>query len=88
MRRGRADSAIPAHVFYVVDAMIEAGVTLGLRREAAHRLAVRTVVGAGVLRQETGEHPVVLREHVLVSPVASGVHRRYIRCLHVDDRRD
>lgn len=61
---GALSGSGPAHVFYVVDAMIEAGVTLGLRREVAHRLAVQTVVGAGALLQETGEHPVVLRERV------------------------
>lgn len=61
---GALSGSGPAHLFYVVDAMIEAGVTLGLRRELAHRLAVQTIVGAGALLQETGEHPVVLRERV------------------------
>lgn len=61
---GALSGSGPAHLFYVVDAMIEAGVTLGLRREVAHRLAVQTIVGAGALLQETGEHPVVLRERV------------------------
>lgn len=54
----------PAHVFYVVDAMTEAGATLGLRREMARRRAVQTIVGAGALLQETGEHPVVLQKRV------------------------
>jgi pyrroline-5-carboxylate reductase len=61
---GALSGSGPAHVFYVVDAMIEAGVTLGLRREVAHRLAVQTIVGAGALLQDTGEHPVLLRERV------------------------
>lgn len=61
---GALSGSGPAHLFYVVDAMIEAGVTLGLRREVAHRLAVQTIVGAGALLQETGEHPVLLRERV------------------------
>lgn len=56
----------PAHFFYIVDAMIEAGVSLGLQRVVAHRLAVQTIVGAGALLKETGEHPVMLRN---VSPV-------------------
>ncbi|GAA1975701.1 pyrroline-5-carboxylate reductase [Isoptericola halotolerans] len=54
----------PAYVFYVVDAMAEAGVLLGLTRDVARRLAVQTVLGAGTLLAETGEHPVVLREKV------------------------
>lgn len=61
---GALSGSGPAHVFYVVDAMIEAGATLGLRREVARRLAVQTIVGAGALLKETGEHPVVLRERV------------------------
>jgi pyrroline-5-carboxylate reductase len=54
----------PAYVFYVVEAMIEAGVVLGLPRAMAHDLVVQTVVGAAVLLRETGEHPTVLRENV------------------------
>ncbi|NNU26514.1 pyrroline-5-carboxylate reductase [Isoptericola sp. JC619] len=54
----------PAYVFYVVDAMAEAGVLMGLTRAVARRLAVQTVLGAGTLLARTGEHPVVLREKV------------------------
>jgi pyrroline-5-carboxylate reductase len=64
----RAVSALsgsgPAHFFYVVDAMIEAGVTLGLRRDTARSVVVQTIVGAGALLKESGEHPMVLRERV------------------------
>ncbi|MCK9792737.1 pyrroline-5-carboxylate reductase [Isoptericola sp. 4D.3] len=54
----------PAYVFYVVDAMAEAGVLLGLTRDVARRLAVETVLGSARLLDETGEHPVLLREKV------------------------
>ncbi|MFC5382547.1 pyrroline-5-carboxylate reductase [Aquipuribacter nitratireducens] len=54
----------PAYVFYVVEAMIEAGVLLGLSREVATTLVVQTVVGAGRMVAETGQHPTVLREQV------------------------
>jgi pyrroline-5-carboxylate reductase len=54
----------PAYVFLVVEAMIEAGVHLGLPRPIATELAVQTVVGAGKLLSETGEHPALLRERV------------------------
>jgi pyrroline-5-carboxylate reductase len=54
----------PAYVFYVVEAMIEAGVHLGLPRATATELVVQTVVGSAKLLRETGEHPTVLRERV------------------------
>jgi pyrroline-5-carboxylate reductase len=54
----------PAYIFYVVEAMIEAGVVLGLPRATAHDLVVQTVVGAAAMLRETGEHPTVLRENV------------------------
>jgi pyrroline-5-carboxylate reductase len=54
----------PAYIFFVVEAMIEAGVHLGLPRATAAELVVQTVVGSAKLLRETGEHPVVLRERV------------------------
>ena len=54
----------PAYVFYVVEAMIEAGVLLGLPRATATTLAVQTLYGAATMLRETGEHPTVLRENV------------------------
>jgi pyrroline-5-carboxylate reductase len=54
----------PAYLFYVVEAMIEAGVLLGLPRATASDLVVQTMVGSAKLLRETGEHPVVLRERV------------------------
>jgi pyrroline-5-carboxylate reductase len=54
----------PAYLFYVVEAMIEAGVLLGLPRATASELVVQTMVGSAKLLRETGEHPVVLRERV------------------------
>ncbi|MCR6689153.1 pyrroline-5-carboxylate reductase [Cellulomonas sp.] len=53
----------PAYAFYLIDAMAEAGVLLGLTRDLATRLAVATVEGAGALAAQ-GEHPAVLRERV------------------------
>jgi pyrroline-5-carboxylate reductase len=54
----------PAYVFYVVEAMIEAGVLLGLSRDVATTLVAQTVLGAGKMVVETGQHPTVLREQV------------------------
>jgi len=54
----------PAYLFYVVEAMIEAGVHLGLPRDTATELVVQTMLGSAKLLRETGEHPTVLRERV------------------------
>ena len=54
----------PAYIFYVVEAMIEAGVLLGLPRATSTELVVQTLYGAATMLRETGEHPTVLREQV------------------------
>lgn len=54
----------PAYVFYVVEAMIEAGVVLGMPRSTATELVVQTLFGAATMIKETGQHPTVLREQV------------------------
>lgn len=54
----------PAYVFYVIDALAEAGVLGGLPRDMSQQLAAATVAGAGAMAAQTGEHPVVLREKV------------------------
>jgi pyrroline-5-carboxylate reductase len=53
-----------AYIFYVVEAMIEAGVVLGLPRATSTELVVQTLFGAATMLKETGEHPTVLRERV------------------------
>ena len=54
----------PAYLFFVVEAMIEAGVHLGLPRDTATQLVVQTMLGSAKLLRESGEHPTVLRERV------------------------
>ena len=54
----------PAYVFYFLEAMVAAGVAMGLRPEAAHQLAVGTFVGASALAQAATEPPEVLRARV------------------------
>ena len=54
----------PAYIFYVVEAMIEAGVVLGMPRSTATELVVQTLFGAATMIKETGQHPTVLREQV------------------------
>ena len=54
----------PAYLFLVLEAMIDAGVSLGLSREIASELSVQTVLGAATMASTTGEHPTLLRERV------------------------
>jgi len=54
----------PAYLFFVVEAMIDAGVMLGLPRDVATELVVQTMFGSAKLLAESGAHPTVLRERV------------------------
>jgi len=54
----------PAYFFYLVEAMIDAGILLGLPRALAADLIVQSAIGAAVMLRDSGEHPVQLREAV------------------------
>jgi len=54
----------PAYFFFLVEAMIDAGILLGLPRSLAADLIVQTAYGSAVMLRESGEHPVELREAV------------------------
>ena len=54
----------PAYVFLILEALADAGVRMGLPREAAHQLACQTVYGAARLAIETGQHPAALKDQV------------------------
>ncbi len=54
----------PAYVFYFIEALEEAGKTLGLNDEQAKRLAVATFRGASELAMQSAEPVAVLRERV------------------------
>jgi pyrroline-5-carboxylate reductase len=54
----------PAYFFYLVEAMIDAGILLGLPRSLAAELIVQTAIGSAVMLRDSGEHPVQLREAV------------------------
>ena len=53
----------PAYLFYVADAMIEAGVHQGLTRQQSSELVVQTFVGSAALLA-TGSRAAELREQV------------------------
>ncbi|MDP8978180.1 MAG: pyrroline-5-carboxylate reductase [Actinomycetota bacterium] len=54
----------PAYVFLLAEAMIDAGILLGLSRDVATQLVVQTMVGSAKMLGDTGRHPVELRESV------------------------
>jgi pyrroline-5-carboxylate reductase len=54
----------PAYFFYLVEAMVDAGVLLGLPRALTSELVVQTALGAAVMLRESGEHPAQLRDAV------------------------
>jgi pyrroline-5-carboxylate reductase len=62
----------PAYFFYLVEAMIDAGILLGLPRAVAAELIVQTAVGSAKMLKESDEHPVVLREAVM-SPAGTTI---------------
>jgi pyrroline-5-carboxylate reductase len=62
----------PAYFYLLVEAMIDAGVLLGLPRQVAHDLIVQTAMGSAVMLRDSGEHPVKLREAV-TSPAGTTI---------------
>lgn len=62
----------PAYFYFLVEAMTDAGILLGLPRQVAHELIVQTAIGSAVMLRESGEHPVKLREAV-TSPAGTTI---------------
>ena len=62
----------PAYFYYLVEAMTDAGILLGLPRQVAHDLIVQTAIGSAIMLRDSGEHPVTLREAV-TSPAGTTI---------------
>jgi pyrroline-5-carboxylate reductase len=54
----------PAYFFAVVEAMVAAGIELGLSADVATTLANQTILGAAEMLVQTGTSPTTLRENV------------------------
>ena len=54
----------PAYVMYVAEAMIDAGVLLGLAGDIATTLAAQTLYGSAKMLRDSGTHPTELRQNV------------------------
>lgn len=62
----------PAYFFYLVEAMIDAGILLGLNRTVAADLIVQSAYGAAQMMRDSPDHPVLLREAV-TSPAGTTI---------------
>ncbi|ASU80328.1 pyrroline-5-carboxylate reductase [Actinopolyspora erythraea] len=62
----------PAYFFYLVEAMIDAGILLGLPRAVAAELVVQSAVGSAAMLREGEGHPVIMREGV-TSPAGTTI---------------
>ena len=62
----------PAYFYFLVEAMVDAGILLGLPRQVAHDLIVQTAIGSAIMLRDSGEHPVKLREAV-TSPAGTTI---------------
>jgi pyrroline-5-carboxylate reductase len=54
----------PAYIYYMMEAMIAAGIRGGLSEEQCRALTIQTVLGAARMAQQTGEEPSALRAKV------------------------
>ena len=54
----------PAYVYFLVEAMVDAGILLGIPRATALEMVNQAVYGAARMLRDSGEHPVILREAV------------------------
>ncbi|GAB3362387.1 MULTISPECIES: pyrroline-5-carboxylate reductase [Amycolatopsis] len=54
----------PAYFHYLVEAMIDAGVLLGLPRAASRQLAVQSMLGSAELLRARRDHPALARDQV------------------------
>ena len=54
----------PAFTYMYIDALADAGVKYGIKREEAQKIAAKAVMGAAAMVIQTGEHPEILKNKV------------------------
>ncbi len=87
----------PAYVFYVIEAMVEAALAMGLSAAQGKELTLATLAGATALAQRSDDPPALLRERVtskggttdaaLRSLEAAGVKDAFVAALQAAQRR-
>lgn len=87
----------PAYVFYVIEALQDAALSLGFTSEQARALALRTFTGASALAAQSDESPAVLRQRVtskggtteraLSILEAAGVKRQFVTAIQAAEAR-
>jgi len=75
----------PAYVFYIIEALIQAGMALGLNQDQARQLTVHTVIGAGKLAQQSTEAVSTLRERVTSKGGTTAAGLAVLTKEHVDE---
>lgn len=63
----------PAYVLCFLEALIDAGVLMGLPRPIASNLVIQTVLGTALMAQKSAKHPAVLKDMV-TSPGGTTIH--------------
>jgi pyrroline-5-carboxylate reductase len=63
----------PAYILLVIEALIDAGVYMGLPRNTARDLVVQTVIGTSTMLEITGKHPAELKD-MITSPGGTTIH--------------
>jgi pyrroline-5-carboxylate reductase len=54
----------PAYIFLIIEALVDAGVHIGMPRDMAEKLVVQTVLGSTRAVEVTGKHPAQLKNMV------------------------
>jgi len=54
----------PAYIFLIIEALIDAGVHIGLSRDIAEKLVIETTIGSARTVKVMGKHPATLRNMV------------------------
>jgi pyrroline-5-carboxylate reductase len=73
----------PAYFFLLVEMMEDAGLTLGLPRDVARKLAVETAYGSGLMARQGPEPPAILRQQVTSKGGTTEAALKHLEAHHV-----
>lgn len=60
----------PAYVYLFIETMIDAGVSVGIRRDVASKLVIQNVIGAARMLEQNVHHPAEMR-NIVTSPAGT-----------------